>query len=119
MHLVSKSLIGLGVFLSLQAQAAPRAFQIFSSKQITAHVDRFYDKDRSAFATIFCRGDAAEVMIVDGRISDLDGKTFFFRSLEACEGARQVARQRSGSCVTQLVVDTAGMSAKVLVSRCK
>lgn len=99
----------------LQSWSAPLTLQVFKSKQITQYVDRFYGKDGNAFATVFCKGEAREVMLVDGRLGELDGRNFFFKSVAECDQGRLQAREMARECVINLVVDTAGDSAKVTV----
>lgn len=101
------------------AHAAPREIRIYTSRSITSHVDRFYDKDQNAFATIFCRDDAAQVMIVDSRMRDLDGKNFFFNSLDECNQARSDARFQSSRCNVALSVDLKSEEAQVKVQQCR
>lgn len=107
-----------GLLSATQSFAAPRAFRIASVRQITPNVDRFYGQDGSAFGTLFCNPQTAEVMFVDSRYSDLDGKTFYFGSLANCESARKQARELYGKCVTELVIDVATQGALVRSSQC-
>lgn len=107
------------LMLAPATQAAPKEMRVYSSRSITSHVDRFYDKSQSAFATIFCREDAAQVMIVDSRMTDLDGKNFYFNSLEECNRARSDARLQSSRCQVTLIVDLKSEEAKVRVSKCR
>ncbi len=113
------ALVILTVFFAFQVQAAQKSFRIFDSKQITAQVDRFYGQDGSAFATVFCNPEAAQVMMVDSRMPELDGKTFFFGSLPNCEQARNKARKATGECVVGLTIDLASQAARVDVGACK
>lgn len=108
-----------GILLSLHVQAAQRSFQVFSTRQITPKVDRFYGQDGNAFATVFCSPESPQVMIVDSRLGDLDGKTFYFGSLEACEKARREARELYQKCLAELVIDQTSLAAVLKVSRCK
>lgn len=98
---------------SLVSQAAPMNLKVHHSKQITANVDRFYGKEGTAFATIFCSDKAAEVMIVDGRLKGYDGVTFLFASPEDCQKARDKARQDASKCNVTLSVDLSTYRANV------
>ncbi|MEK2645029.1 hypothetical protein [Bdellovibrio sp. BCCA] len=111
--------IALGFLFSLTGNAAQRSFTVFSSKQITPKVERFYGQDGNAFATMFCNPESPQVMIVDSRLTDLDGKTFLFGSLQACEKGRADARNSLNKCLVELVIDTTTQAAVVKVSRCK
>lgn len=119
MRIQNSSLVLLTVFFAFQAQAAQKSFRIFDSKQITSQVDRFYGQDGSAFATVFCNPEAAQVMMVDSRIPELDGKTFFFGSLQNCEEARKKARKANSECVVGLTIDVTSQAARVDVGACK
>ncbi len=119
MRIQTFSLAILTIVFSFQAQATQKSFRIFDSKQITSHVDRFYGQDGSAFATVFCNPEAAQVMMVDSRMPELDGKTFFFGSLENCEQARKQARKGSNECVVGLTIDLTSQAARVDVGACK
>jgi hypothetical protein len=114
-YIVLISLIVMG----LPAAAAVRSFRIHFDKQITAQVDRFYGADQNAFATLFCRADAAEVMFVDGRVPELDGVNFYFASPQACYEARQNVRDSYHRCVTELQLDTVTNAAKINISSCR
>lgn len=113
--LVMVTLISLS---SLQSWGAPLTLQVFKSKQITQYVDRFYGKDGNAFATVFCKGEAKEAMLVDGRLGDLDGRNFYFNSVAECNQGRLQAREMANECVINLVVDTTTEGAAVTV-KCK
>lgn len=107
----------LTLSLSSLAFASERSFQVYTSKKITADVDRFYGRDGNAFATIFCRSDAQQVMMVDSRMRDLDGKNFYFSSLQACNNARAQSRKAPG-CKAELVINTETMAASFRLSNC-
>ncbi len=64
------SLVVLSMILSCSSFARQVSFQIHTAKKITPDVDRFYEKDGNAFATVFCRSDVQQVMIVDSRLPD-------------------------------------------------
>lgn len=108
----------LGLLTSLQGHSAERTFRVFESKRITPLVDRFYGQDGNAFGTVFCNPQAAQVMFVDSRVGDLDGKTFYFESVEACDKGRTQARQLSQKCVVELVLDQETQGAQVRLSQC-
>lgn len=108
----------LGLLVSLNGHSAERAFRVFATKQITPAVERFYGRDGSAFATIFCSPEAAQAMMVDSRLPDLDGKTFFFSSLQECEQARLQARELSRKCAVDLVISVDNKIAQVRVGGC-
>ncbi len=108
----------LGVFVSLQGHSAERSFRVFETKRITPLVDRFFGQDGNAFGTVFCHPQAPQVMFVDSRVGDLDGKTFYFESLEACDKGRTQARQLSQKCVVELVLDQETQGAQVRLSQC-
>lgn len=119
MKTISQTLCLVLLFGVCVTQAVPRELRVSSSRSITSHVDRFYDKEQNAFATIFCREDAAQVMIVDSRMRDLDGKNFYFSSLEDCDKARSDARLQSARCQVILSVDLKSEAAKVRVQQCR
>lgn len=108
----------LGLFISLQGHSAERSFRVFESKLITPLVDRFYGQDGNAFGTVFCSPQAPQVMFVDSRVRDLDGKTFYFDSLDACDKGRTQARQLSQKCVVELVLDQETQGAQIRLSQC-
>ncbi|AHI05558.1 hypothetical protein BDW_05250 [Bdellovibrio bacteriovorus W] len=118
MSLMSKVFLFM-FFAASVSEAAPQTMRIHSSRSITSHVDRFYDKVQNAFATIFCREDAAQVMIVDSRMTDLDGKNFYFSSEDECNKARSDARMQSARCQVTLSVDLKSQKAKVKVEQCR
>ena len=107
-----------GLIVSLHAHSAERAFRVFATKQITPAVERFYGRDGSAFATVFCSQDAMQAMMVDSRIPELDGKTFFFSSFQECQEARLQARELSGKCAVDLIISLEQKAAQVRVSGC-
>jgi hypothetical protein len=101
------------IFIVMFAQSAlaELKIQIFSAQQITQRVDRFKDIEGNAFATIFCSPDAAQVMIVDAKMTDLDGKIFHFDSQDSCERARVRARFVDNECHAFLKIDVNTMGA--------
>lgn len=109
----------LSLFTSLQGHAAERAFQVFETKRITPLVERFYGHDNNAFATVFCDEKLPQVMIVDSRLQDLDGKTFYFESLETCNNARMQAQQLRDRCTVELVINQESQKASSRASRCR
>lgn len=119
MRLLASLIAFSGFFIALNSHASQRSFRVFSTRQITPKVDRFYGQDGNAFATVFCNAESPQVMIVDSRLSDLDGKTFLFGSLEACEKARTNARELNKKCLTELVIDQTTQVAVLKVSRCQ
>lgn len=108
----------LGLFVSLNGHSAERAFRIFTTKQITPAVERFYGRDGSAFATVFCSHEAVQAMMVDSRIPELDGKSFLFSSFEECEQARVQAREFSRKCAVDLVISLENKTAQVRIGGC-
>ena len=106
------------IFFAGLAFSAERKFQIHSTKQVTPNVERFYGKDGSAFATLFCQGDTAQVMIVDSRLTDLDGKNFFFESLTKCLEGRKTARELHKKCTVSLEINQAQTSALIHAAGC-
>lgn len=102
----------LGLSLTQPALATEKVFRIFSSKQITPRVDRFYGQDGNAFATMFCAPESPQVMIVDSRLPDLDGKTFYFSDLSACEDLQRVARSLKPSSVVELILTLESQGAR-------
>jgi hypothetical protein len=116
-----KTLIAaLTLFTTLQSYASPRAFQIYRTKQVPppplpSHVVRFEGQDGNAFATVFCKEEEniAQVMMVDSRIPELDGKVFMFSSVQACLKAQHI----SGRCPPLLIIDQEDNSARTEV-RC-
>lgn len=114
--------LGSGVFVpmksSAETAASTRDFRVFASKNVTPHVDRFLGQDQNAFATIFCRTDVFQVMMVDSRLQDLDGKVFNFDSQDSCERARVRARMASISCDVKLIINTQTMTAATNTKNC-
>ncbi|WP_374079509.1 hypothetical protein [Bdellovibrio bacteriovorus] len=119
MRLLTSVIVLSGLFASPSGHASQRSFQVFSTRQITPKVDRFYGQDGNAFATVFCSAESPQVMIVDSRLSDLDGKTFLFGSLEACEKGRSNARDLNKKCLIELIIDQTTQAAVLKVSRCQ
>ncbi|MBC7371425.1 MAG: hypothetical protein H7326_07670 [Bdellovibrionaceae bacterium] len=111
--------IGICLLCTVPAFSATRSFRVYSLKQVTSQVDRLYGADRNAFATLFCRDDAAEVMFVDGRIPELDGVNFFFESPKACFEARALIRSSYRNCTTELSLNTRSLAAQVKASHCQ
>lgn len=112
-------LVLMSAWLTLEpVSAAERSIRVFTSKRITPLVERFYGRDDNAFATLFCNPASPQVMIVDGRLQDLDGKNFRFDSAEACEKARAQATNLAGKCEVRLVVDPSTWQARTQVSGC-
>ncbi len=109
--------MALALSLTAQAYGSERSFQVHTSKKITPDVERFYGRDGNAFATVFCRADAQQVMMVDSRMRDLDGKTFYFASLQACLDAKTQARRAPG-CKVELVINTQTLAAGSRVLSC-
>lgn len=118
MFVLKAFIICLFVTSGASASAATRPFQIFSYRQVTSQVDRLYGRDGNAFATVFCRADAAEVMFVDSRVPELDGKSFSFGTPRACFEARAKIRSSYRRCVTALVLNTQAWAAQVSTSKC-
>ncbi|KHD88329.1 MAG: hypothetical protein OM95_09295 [Bdellovibrio sp. ArHS] len=108
----------LSLFSSLPGHSAERSFRVAQSKRITTLVDRLYAKDGNAFGTVFCHAEAPQVLFVDSRYQDLDGKTFFFKSLEACDQGRINARELSQKCAVELILDEGTQAAEVRVRQC-
>ncbi len=106
------------LFSTVSASAAERSFHVSTSRKITTLVERFYGKDNNAFATLYCQSDSPQVMYVDSRLPDLDGKTFYFASLAKCEDARSQARKLSKKCNVQLVIDQRTLAARVVTTSC-
>lgn len=100
------------------AHSAERSFRVSETKTLTPLVERFYGKDTIAFATMFCSPEAPQVMFVDSRIRELDGKTFKFSSLDSCDNGRLQARQLSKKCNVELVLDLDNQNASIRVSQC-
>lgn len=107
------------VLMPFWAQATERAFQVFNTKQITPLVERFYGRDTNAFATLFCNPETPQAMIVDSRLRDLDGKTFYFDSVESCENARNQARTLINRCVVELIINTEMQTASSRANQCR
>jgi hypothetical protein len=99
-------------------QASVRSFQIHSFRQLTSKVDRLFGRDGNAFANIFCSENAAEILFVDSRVPDLDGKNFVFDSIPACHTARSTIHTSYRRCVTALVLNTQSSAAQVITSKC-
>ncbi|MBC7419958.1 MAG: hypothetical protein H7328_04450 [Bdellovibrio sp.] len=119
MRFVNLAMTILSLATCLSASAAERLFQVFSVKQITPLVDRYYGQDGNAFATLFCSGTSAEAMFVDSRLPDLDGKVFHFASLDACNDSRVQVRESYRKCKAELVIDQNTVGARVNLSHCK
>lgn len=109
----------MSLFISAQGHAAERTFRVYVSKSITPLVERFYAADGNAFATVFCDERAPQVMIVDSRLQDLDGKTFYFSSLEECNNTRTQAQQLLKKCVVELLIDTSTSQAGSRAHSCR
>lgn len=118
MKLAALSATTLCLLSSTMTLAAPRAFRIVSTKQLTPNVERFYGADDIAFATVFCNPKESQAMFVDSRYPELDGKVFLFGSEEACEKARKTARDMNRKCLTQLLLDMDTKGAAVQTSKC-
>lgn len=115
-HLI---LLTLASLTTLPAFAGELAFQVYHTKTITPDVERFYGQDQNPFATMFCKADAKQVMMVDARMRDLDGKTFHFATLKDCTDARAQARSSAKKCKAELVINTDTQSARFQLSNCK
>ncbi|NUN05773.1 MAG: hypothetical protein HUU57_08425 [Bdellovibrio sp.] len=115
-HIVCLTLTTL---CALPVFAGEKQFQVFSSKSITPGVERFYGKDGTAFANIFCNSEAKIVMIVDSRLPDLDGKNFQFTSFQDCIDAREQSRSQAGKCKAELIINTDNQSARFQVTNCQ
>lgn len=109
----------LSALMPFCAQAVERAFQVFNAKQITPLVERLYGRDTNAFATLFCHPESPQAMIVDSRLRDLDGKTFYFESVDSCENARHQARTLKNNCVVELVINTDTQTASSRAHQCR
>ncbi|WP_347359072.1 hypothetical protein [Bdellovibrio sp.] len=109
--------LSLILFSSLSHATSVRSFRIYSVRELTPFVDRYYGQDGSAFATLFCNDKTSEVMFVDSRYSDLDGKVFYFSSQEACTEARGIAK--TSRCGADLVLNTTTTGATITAARCK
>lgn len=101
------------------AHAAERAFRVFSTRQLTPLVERFYGQDGTAFATLFCNPETPQAMIVDSRLRDLDGKTFYFDSQASCEKARSQAKSLLNRCLVELVINTNTQTARSRAHQCR
>ena len=110
--------ITLGTFLALPAFAAEKEFQVFSTKTITADLERMYGQDGTAFANIFCNAEAKIVMIVDSRLRELDGKNFQFSSYQDCIDARANSRNSVGLCKGTLIINTDTFTARFQTAVC-
>lgn len=108
----------LGLFMVVNAQAAERSFRIHTTKSITDKVTRFYGQDSIGFATVFCNPDVGQVMMVDSRIRELDGKTFFFSSPAVCRTAVERAERLNHRCAVNLVIDTTATKAHLDTATC-
>lgn len=109
----------ISILTPFYGQTAERAFRVYSSKQITPLVERFYGQDGNAFATLFCNPETPQAMIVDSRLSDLDGKTFYFDSSESCERARTEARTLLGRCFVELIIALETQTARSRATLCR
>ncbi|UXR64753.1 hypothetical protein EZJ49_00595 [Bdellovibrio bacteriovorus] len=109
--------LSLILFSSLSHATSVLSFRIYSVRELTPFVDRYYGRDGSAFATLFCNDKTSEVMFVDSRYADLDGKVFYFSSQEACAEARKIAK--TSRCEADLVLNTATTGATITAARCK
>lgn len=111
--------ITLGTLLALPVLAGEKEFQVFSTKTITADLERVYGQDGTAFANIFCNAEAKLVMIVDSRLRELDGKNFQFSSYQDCIDARANSRNGAGSCKGKLVIDLDNQTARFQSGNCQ
>ena len=109
--------LGLILFSSLSHATSLRSFRIYSVRELTPAVDRYYGQDGSAFATLFCNDKTSEVMFVDSRYADLDGKVFYFASDETCAEARRIAK--TSRCGADLILDTTTTGAAITAARCR
>lgn len=109
----------LSLFTAIPGYATERAFRVFGTRSLTPLVERFYGKDGTAFATLFCDQTAPQAMIVDSRLQDLDGKTFYFTSVEACDATRTQAQQLLNRCSVALIVNQSNNTVRSQVSGCR
>lgn len=106
-------------FFSSIAFAEDVVFPISSIRVLTENVDRYYDKTNSAIATIICKEEASQAMIVDARVPALDGKIFYFPNLAVCNESRTKARQVISRCSPELIVNTQTLLAKISIDKCQ
>jgi hypothetical protein len=104
------------LFSNLLSSAATENFRIANAKTLTEHVDRLFDAHNLSFATVICKSDAAQVMILGGKF---DGKIFYFDSFDYCKDAKAKIHDLSKRCPVDLVVNTVSLKASLDLSKCK
>jgi len=100
--------------------AETTTYQIHGVKSLTPFVDRVFNEKNNSFANFFCQENPSEnaslILVIDG--SALDGKTFFFQNVEACNQARTQVKDSHKNCQVLLNLNSENRSAEVLVGNC-